>query len=144
MHDAPPQSDWPIQQPDRRPDNRFQLRPVEAQLISDIFIDTVRLVNIGRLGFSVRSFVYYEPGCDVTLSLHGFASVAARVVWFSRGQVGARFIEPMDEETLLSLILGAGSLHPVQTDRVPTAPPVRVHSPGHHPGPPEAAHRPSP
>ncbi len=142
MNKLPKVDEWAVQQPDRRTVDRFQLRPVEAQLISDVFIDTVRLVNVGRLGFSVRSFIYYETGCKVTLVINGFEDRPARVAWFARGQVGARFEDPMNEEELLSLILGAGSQRPVRTDKAQAVPPVRVHSPNLHPGLPEDVHHP--
>jgi hypothetical protein len=142
MHKPDQDGDWADEQPDRRRSARFQLKPVDALLTSDVFIDAVRLINLGRLGFSVRSFIYYETGCRVVLTIHGYAEMPARVAWFARGQVGARFDDPLDEETLLSLILAGGSPRPVQTDTGPAAPLVRVHSPDHHPGLPEDAHHP--
>jgi hypothetical protein len=89
---------------ERRAAERHQPRMRRATLESDIFIQTVPLIDIGRLGFSARTFVSYPQGSRLSLSITGHAPLPAYVVWNRRGRLGARFIERLDDEMLLSLI----------------------------------------
>jgi hypothetical protein len=124
---------WGEEQSDRRGHPRFRLLDLEAMLESDLFYDSVRLVNLGRLGFSVRSFIAYPTGTAVRLRLADYPIFKARVIWCTRGQLGARFDEPLAEGTLLSLILAEPQPNRVQTDTVPTAPlrPAPARAPHH-------------
>jgi hypothetical protein len=95
----------PVSGPEeRRESERHAARMRTATLESDIFIETVPLVDIGRLGFSVRSLVGYPQGCRLALRITGQEPLPAYAVWHARGRVGARFAEPLSDDTLLSLI----------------------------------------
>lgn len=89
---------------ERRAAERHAARMRTAKLESDIFIETVPLIDIGRLGFSVRTLVGYPQGCRLSLSITGQDPLPAYAVWHARGRVGARFVEPLDEDVLLTLI----------------------------------------
>ena len=89
---------------ERRGAERHQARMRTATLESDIFIETVPLVDIGRLGFSVRTLVGYPQGCRLTLSITGQPALPAYAVWHARGRVGARFVEPLEDDILVNLI----------------------------------------
>jgi hypothetical protein len=89
---------------ERREAERHAARMRTASLESDIFVETVPLVDIGRLGFSVRTLVGYPQGCRLTLRITGQEALPAYAVWHARGRVGARFVEPLDDELLLTLI----------------------------------------
>jgi hypothetical protein len=95
----------PVTVPDeRREAERHAARMRTATLESDIFIETVPLVDIGRLGFSVRTLVGYPQGCRLTLHITGQVPMLAYAVWHGRGRVGARFDEPLEEDLMLTLI----------------------------------------
>ncbi len=99
------QSADPVSVPaERREAERFAARMRSATLESDIFIETVPIIDIGRLGFSVRTLVGYPQGCRLVLHVTGQAPLAAHAVWHARGRVGARFDEPLDLDILASLI----------------------------------------
>jgi hypothetical protein len=90
---------------ERRESERHAARMRTATLESDIFVETVPLVDIGRLGFSVRTLVGYPQGCRLILHIGGQSPMLAYAVWHARGRVGARFVEPLEDEILLSLIV---------------------------------------
>ncbi len=133
---------WPEEQEDRRSSSRFKLGEVEAIMLSDIFVDPVQLLNVGRLGFSVRSFICYPSGKAVTLKIEGFSQMKGHVVWCARGQVGVRFDEPLDEAVLLNLILGATLQHPARKGKVQDVQLVPVPLPGRRRGQRAAEHQP--
>jgi hypothetical protein len=96
----------PVSGPEeRRESERHAARMRTATLESDIFIETVPLVDIGRLGFSARTLVGYPQGCRLTLHITGQEPMRAYAVWHGRGRVGARFDEPLEDELLLTLIV---------------------------------------
>jgi hypothetical protein len=125
MH-IPVTQEIPEEQPDRRNSPRFKVSPIMATLLSDVFIDPVQVINVGRLGFSARSFICYHPGKPVTLSIDGFPEHPSHIVWCSRGTVGARFDNPLDENELLNLILSVQQPNPSQTNKAPTSLPLPV------------------
>jgi len=88
---------------DRRSAVRMRCKPVDLQLETSVFVDMVRLINVGRLGFSVGTPIAYPPGTPLKLHIPGRGALSGRAVWYSRNQLGARFDEPLDEKTMLSL-----------------------------------------
>lgn len=91
---------------ERRRSPRMRARAVDLLLETAVFSETVRLINIGRLGFSVATPIAYPTGTPMALVVPGHRKLAARAVWFTRNQLGARFDEPLD--TALLLILSEG------------------------------------
>jgi hypothetical protein len=89
---------------ERREATRHQTRFGEATLESDIFLEKVPVIDIGRLGFSVLTSVSYPQGCRLVLQLSGHDPLPARSVWHSRNRLGARFDAPLDLASLLNLI----------------------------------------
>ncbi len=78
-----------------------ELGPVTLE--SNIFIETVRLIDLGRNGFSVRTPIAYPTGTPLLVHLPGVGAKEAQTVWFSRNRLGARFREPLDLDKLISL-----------------------------------------
>jgi hypothetical protein len=132
----------PEEQPDRRGAARFKVSEMFAVLESDLFIDSVRVFNIGKLGFSARSFFAYPAGTRVCLQIDGYLMMPARVVWCSHGQFGARFEKPLEEGPLLSLILGEQPQNPVQTNIRPDGRSYPAPLPDPHHGRREVEHHP--
>lgn len=83
---------------------RHESRFGEATLESDVFLEKVPVVDVGRLGFSVRTTVTYPQGSRLILHLPGLAPLPARAVWHARNRLGAHFDAPVDIATLFSLI----------------------------------------
>ncbi len=94
-------------QPDRRQGARAIALPRLVTLTSSVFHEEVRLIDVGRLGFSVRTMVAHPPGSRLSLRVGDSSPLEARAVWHSHGRMGARFDEPLPEEILASLT-GAG------------------------------------
>jgi hypothetical protein len=132
----------PEEQPDRRNAARFKISEIFAVLESDLFVDSVRVINIGKLGFSARSFIAYPAGTKVSLQIDEYLLMPARVVWCSRGQLGARFEKPLEEGPLLSLILGEQPQNPVQTNIRQDGQPYPDPLPDPHPDQQEVEHHP--
>jgi hypothetical protein len=132
----------PEEQPDRRGVSRFKISEIFAILESDLFVDPVRVINIGKLGFSARSFIAYPAGTKVCLQIDGYFLMPARVVWSSRGQLGARFEKPLEEGPLLNLILGEPPQNPVQTNIRQDGQPYPAPLPDLHHGRQEVEHHP--
>ncbi len=132
----------PEEQPDRRAAARFKISEIFAILESDLFVDSVQVINIGKLGFSARSFISYPAGTKVCLQVDGYFMMPARVVWCARGLLGARFDQPLEEGPLLSLILGEQPQNPVQINTTPDGRPYPAPLPDPHPDQPEVAHHP--
>jgi hypothetical protein len=95
---------WPEEAEDRRGSVRFKINEVNALLESALFLDPIKLLNVGKLGFSALSKITYPPATPVSLHLDGFGPLAARVVWSSNEQLGARFVQPLPEGLLLNLL----------------------------------------
>ena len=129
----------PVEQPDRRQTARFRVPEIEAQITSDLFQDSARVVNIGKLGFSARSFICYPSGKSVVLTIPGYAPMPAHVVWYGRGVVGCRFDRALEETELLSLILAEQRQLPSQTDTAPVATLRPAPAPARHRGRPASA-----
>jgi hypothetical protein len=89
---------------ERRGAERHAAKMRMASLESDIFIENVPLIDIGRLGFSVRTLVGYPQDCRLVLTIEGQQPMPAHAVWHARGRVGARFDEPLDPDVLAILI----------------------------------------
>jgi hypothetical protein len=88
---------------ERRQSERHAFAPRLATLKSPVFIETVKLVDVGRLGFSVRTDIAYPSGSPLVLILDGRKPLKAKAVWFSNRRLGARFDKPLSERFLLSL-----------------------------------------
>lgn len=88
---------------ERRRAVRMRAKPLDLTMETSVFVDTVRLLNVGRLGFSVGTPIAYPTGTEVLLHIPGHAALPARAVWFARNQLGARFDEPLDEDLLFIL-----------------------------------------
>lgn len=88
---------------ERRRAPRIRARPVDLMLHTSVFVDMVRLLNVGRMGFSVSTPIAYPSGTALELDVPGKGRLKASAVWYSRNQLGARFAEPLDLDTLLSL-----------------------------------------
>jgi hypothetical protein len=76
---------------------------VEAALESDIFYETVPLIDVARLGFSVQTMVAYPQGSRLVLHIKGHPPMHARAVWHANNRLGAWFDEPLDDAMLASL-----------------------------------------
>jgi hypothetical protein len=89
---------------ERRDTPRHVARYGYATLESPIFLEKVPVVDIGRLGFSVRTTVTYAQGSRLILHFPGQPPLSARAVWHARNRLGARFDVPLDQDVLTSLI----------------------------------------
>jgi hypothetical protein len=88
---------------ERRDEPRYAASNIEVQLESNVFIETVRLVDLGRNGFSVRTMISHPSGSPLVVHLPGVGPKAAQAVWYSRNRLGARFLEPLEIDCLISL-----------------------------------------
>ena len=88
---------------ERRRSVRMRAKPLDLVMETAVFMDTVRLLNVGRLGFSVSTPIAYPAGTPLRLLIPGHETLTARAVWFARNQLGARFDEPLDEDLLFIL-----------------------------------------
>jgi hypothetical protein len=88
---------------ERRAEPRYPAELGPVTLESNIFLETVKLINLGRSGFSVRTNVAYPSGSPLVIHLPGIGAKAAQAVWFSRNRLGARFLEPLNIDCLVSL-----------------------------------------
>ncbi len=88
---------------ERRRSVRMRAKPLDLVMETAIFSDTVRLLNIGRLGFSVSTPIAYASGTALRLLIPGHDALTARAVWFARNQLGARLDEPLEEYLLFIL-----------------------------------------
>jgi hypothetical protein len=85
---------------DRRANDRVFIDLAPAQIEGSAMTETVRIVNIARHGFLARSRLSYDCGTRVKLVFADIAPIACRIMWSGKGMVGARFIEPVDLDTL--------------------------------------------
>ncbi len=85
---------------DRRIDERIFIDLAPALIESSAMTETVRIVNIARRGFLARSRLMYDCGTCVRLLFAGAPAIACRIVWSGKGMVGARFLEPVDLDSL--------------------------------------------
>jgi hypothetical protein len=95
----------PREQRDRRRAARFILDGLDAQVESRQYVYPVKLVNLGKLGFSAQSIFEHEVGNRLTLIVNGVEKLPCIVAWTSRQIIGARFLEPLEEEVMLKLML---------------------------------------
>lgn len=94
----------PLKATERRAYPRLSPQKMSATLESRIFLETVSVLDIGRLGFAVRTMITYPPGEKLWLHIPGQdAPFLAEAVWHSQMRLGARFSEPLSEELLLTL-----------------------------------------
>ncbi len=93
----------PHTEQDRRRGARAIALPRLVRLESAVFVEDARLIDVGRLGFSVRTMVSYAPGSIIQLCVEEYPPIKARAVWHSHGRLGARFDEPLDLEMLATL-----------------------------------------
>lgn len=85
---------------DRRIDERQFTDLAPAVIEGPAMSESVRLVNIAVRGFLARSRLSYDCGTRVRLLFPDLAPIACRIVWSGKGMVGARFLEPVDLESL--------------------------------------------
>ena len=85
---------------DRRDDERVFLDLAPALIEGSAMTETVQIVNIARRGFLARSRLIYDCGMRVRLMFPDLPPIACRIVWSGKGMVGARFLEPVDLESL--------------------------------------------
>ncbi len=95
----------PREQRDRRRAARFILDGLDAQVESRQYVYPVKLVNLGKLGFSAQSIFEHEVGNRLTLIVNGVEKLPCIVAWTSRQIIGARFLEPLEEAVMLKLLL---------------------------------------
>jgi hypothetical protein len=95
----------PREQRDRRRAARFILDGLDAQVESRQYVYPVKLVNLGKLGFSAQSIFEHEVGNRLTLIVNGVEKLPCIVAWTSRQIIGARFLEPLEETVMLKLLL---------------------------------------
>jgi hypothetical protein len=84
--------------PDRRRGARAITLPRLVILESAVFVEEARLIDIGRLGFSVRTMVSHPDGAPLTITFREFPPFKAYAVWHSHGRLGARFEEPLADD----------------------------------------------
>ena len=48
----------------------------------------------------MRTMISHPPGERLKLHVPGIGNVEAQAVWHSNNRLGARFVEPLDDETL--------------------------------------------
>jgi hypothetical protein len=89
---------------DYRVEERIALAQVSAILESSLFREDVEMLNIARLGFSVRSVAQHPQGTKVQLIIADAGEFAATIAWSSDSKTGARFVEPMDEAVFQALM----------------------------------------
>lgn len=85
---------------DRRDDERHFIDLAPALIEGAAMTETVRIVNIARRGFLARSRLHYDCGTRVKLVFADRAPIACRIMWSGKGMVGARFMEPVDLDSL--------------------------------------------
>ena len=88
---------------ERRNSPRARGLGVEVVLRSPVFIETVELIDVGRLGFSVRTAISHAPGTKLVLEFPGAEPVHATAVWWAGYRMGGRFDQPLDSLLLFSL-----------------------------------------
>jgi hypothetical protein len=97
----------PISAYDPQRDRRQAPRHVglrrEVLLESPVFYENVMLIDIGRRGFSVQTLIAYQSGSRLRLCIGDGQPIEAVAVWHAKNRLGARFVEPLEEELLLSL-----------------------------------------
>ncbi len=76
----------------------------EVMLESAVFFETVMLIDIGKRGFSVQTGIAYQPGSRLRLDVGNREPIEAIAVWHAKNRLGARFLEPLTEDVLLTLI----------------------------------------
>ncbi len=100
----------PIPAYDPERDRRQATRQVglrrEVLLESAVFYETVMLIDIGKRGFSVQTTIAYQPGSRLRLCIGDGQPIEAKAVWHAKNRLGARFVEPLDQDQLLSLTEG--------------------------------------
>ncbi len=85
---------------DRRIDERIFIDLAPALIEGAAMTETVRIVNIARRGFLARSRLVYDCGTCVKLLFAETPAISCRIVWSGKGMVGARFLEPVDLDSL--------------------------------------------
>lgn len=88
---------------ERRNGPRSRGLGVEIVLRSPVFIETVELIDIGRLGFSVRTAIAHVAGTRLLVEFPGAEPLWARAIWWATYRLGARFDQPINVDLLLSL-----------------------------------------
>lgn len=85
---------------DSRIDERQFIDLAPALIEGAAMTETVKIVNVARRGFLARSRLLYDCGTRVKLVFAALPPIACRIVWSGKGMVGARFMEPVDLDSL--------------------------------------------
>ncbi len=85
---------------ERRIDDRVFIDLAPALIEGAAMTEAVQIVNVAKRGFLARSRLMYDCGMRVRLLFPDFHPIACRIVWSGKGMVGARFLEPVDLESL--------------------------------------------